>query len=322
MEKKLVLLIISVSLVSACASLPGKKDVALGKIRIEYALKGTGGPAVVFEAGLGGGMDTWAPVFETVSTFTTAFAYDRRGYGESGKRLDAPKTSAGGELAKTVGETALDAVLPGASLVAAIGMMASRSTEDSASGTGADVVADLHETLETSGIAPPYILVGHSLGGLYVSLFARLYPEEVAGGVLVDSMHPEQIERCKEYLPAKECDPECYPWWVKILIKMTPGVIRAEMAGMPETGRQIRAAGPLPAVPFTVISHGKPPADKSDRERMWAALQQELADESPLNTHVIARKSGHNIQSDQPDLVIEVIRDMVMQARNSTLSRE
>lgn len=310
------LITIFVLLLSACASLPDKSDVTLGKERFAYALHGTGAPAVVFEAGLGGGMDTWAPVYESVAAFTTAFAYDRRGYGESGKPADAPKSVGGGEVTKTIGEIVLDSVLPGASTVATLGTLASRSVDETAPHTGAAIVAELHEVLKQTGVQPPYVLVGHSLGGLYTSLYARTYPDEVAGMVLLDSIHPEQIERCKQYLPAKECDPEHYPWWVKTLIKMTPAVIRSEMAGATETGRQIRVAGPLPPVPLAVVSHGKP--DDVGRDRMWAALQQELADESLHSTHIIARKSGHNIQSDEPELVIQTIKDLVMQARQDS----
>jgi pimeloyl-ACP methyl ester carboxylesterase len=311
-----ILMILVACWASGCATLPEKKEIAVEKIKMAYARKGNGGPAVVLEAGLGGGMDTWARVFESVAAFTTVFAYDRRGYGESGKPADAPKTS-GGEIARTVGETVLDAVVPGAGTVVTIGTMAARAAEDEDESlrTGAVVVAELHETLKKVGIAPPYVLVGHSLGGLYTSLFARLYPDEIAGLVWVDAMHPEQIQRCKEYLPAKQCDPECYPWWVKTLIKMTPGVISAEMAGMTETGRQIRAAGPLPPVPLIVLSHGKPPADKSDMERMWAALQQDLVSESPCCTHIIAHNSGHNIQHDEPAIVVDAIKELVMQTR-------
>jgi pimeloyl-ACP methyl ester carboxylesterase len=149
-----------------------------------------------------------------------------------------------------------------------------------------------------------------------MSLYARTYPDEVAAVILLDSMHPEQIERCRLYLPEEECDPEQYPWWVKTLIRMSPGIIRAEMSGAAETGRQIRAAGPLPSVPLVVVSHGK--EEDPDRDRMWAALQQHLAGESPHSIHMVARKSGHNIQSDEPELVVETIRDLVMQAKKDS----
>ncbi len=107
-------------LVSACATLPDKSDVVISKESFAYALRGTGKPAVVFEAGLGGGMDTWAPVFDKVAAFTTVFAYDRRGYRESGKPVDAPKILGGGEIARTAGEVVLDAVVPGASTLITI----------------------------------------------------------------------------------------------------------------------------------------------------------------------------------------------------------
>jgi len=87
------------------------------------------------------------------------------------------------------------------------------------------------------------------------------------------------------------------------------------MAGATETGRQIRAAGPLPFVPLVVLSHGKPSADKLGMGQMWAALQQDLANESPHSTHIVARNSGHNIQGNEPKLVIQTIKDLVMQAR-------
>jgi pimeloyl-ACP methyl ester carboxylesterase len=260
-------------------------------------------------------MDTWAPVYKGVASFTTAFAYDRRGYGESGKPAGALKTTGGGEVVRTVGETAMEAVAPGISTVVTLGALATRAAEDPATRTGAGVVAELHAILREAGVQPPYVLVGYSLGGLYTSLYARTYPGEVAGLVLVDSSHPEQIERCQQYLPAKRCDPEYYPWWVQALIKLLPAAPKAELAGATETGRQIRAAGPLPPVPLVVISHGKPPAEEPGMGRMWAALQRDLAAESPHSTHLIARKSGHNILGSEPKLVIQAIHDLVSQAR-------
>lgn len=102
---------------------------------------------------------------------------------------------------------------------------------------------------------------------------------------------------------------------MKILTKMAPSVIRAEMSGATETGKQIRAAGPLPPVSIVVISHGKPAPNEPGFGQMWAALQQDLAAESSRSTHIIARKSRHNIQGDEPEMVIQVIKDLVMQAR-------
>ena len=299
----------------ACASLTDKRDVVIGEERFAYTLRGTGEPTVVFEAGLGDGMDVWAPVYDGVSGFAMVFAYDRRGYGESGKPVGAPKTLVTGKITRLVGEELLDAVIPAASTVVTLGTLAIRSAEEPAPRTGAVIIAELHEVLKKANVRPPYVLVGHSAGGLYLSLYARTYPEEVVGLVLVDSSHPEQIERCQHYLPAKECDPRHAPWWLKTLIKMSPAVFEAELTGVAETGRQIRIAGPLPDVPRVVISRGKPPVDEPGTGRMWAALQRDLVNESPRGIHVIAHQSGHYIQSDEPELVIRTIEELVMEVR-------
>ena len=58
--------------------------------------------------------------------------------------------------------------------------------------TAQDVVADLHALLRAARVPGPYVLVGHSLGGLCVRLYATTYPEEVAGLVLVDASHEDQ----------------------------------------------------------------------------------------------------------------------------------
>lgn len=60
--------------------------------------------------------------------------------------------------------------------------------------TSASVVSDLHEMLSRAGVAPPYVLVGASIGGEYARVYTRRYPHEVAGLVLVDSAHPDEPE--------------------------------------------------------------------------------------------------------------------------------
>ena len=61
---------------------------------------------------------------------------------------------------------------------------------------------DLHALLANAGERPPFVLVGHSLGGLYVVTYTTTFPNEVAGLVLVDSSHPEQVQRLKAVVPA------------------------------------------------------------------------------------------------------------------------
>ena len=57
------------------------------------------------------------------------------------------------------------------------------------------IAQELHALLEKSGEKPPYILAGHSFGGLYIRVFAELYPDEVVGMAFLDSSHPDQRER-------------------------------------------------------------------------------------------------------------------------------
>ena len=64
---------------------------------------------------------------------------------------------------------------------------------------GATIVEQLRATLKRKGLQPPYVLVGHSLGGLYMQLFARRYPDEVKGLVLVDALYPRVVKRPQDF---------------------------------------------------------------------------------------------------------------------------
>lgn len=72
--------------------------------------------------------------------------------------------------------------------------------------TSQQIVDDLHALLTNAHIEGPYVLVGHSFGGLNVILYASQYPEEVAGVVLVDSVHPDQDARFLAVLPPESPD--------------------------------------------------------------------------------------------------------------------
>jgi pimeloyl-ACP methyl ester carboxylesterase len=74
------------------------------------------------------------------------------------------------------------------------------------------MVDDLHALLGVAGIPAPYVLVGHSVGGLLVRLYAGRYPEEVAGLVLVDSSHPDQWQELAK-LDWRRSGPA---WWLRV----------------------------------------------------------------------------------------------------------
>jgi pimeloyl-ACP methyl ester carboxylesterase len=156
------------------------------------------------------------------------------------------------------------------------------------------VAADLHSLLGAADIPPPYILVGHSLGGLYVQMFARTYPSEVSGVVLLDSSSTEAPSELKTRA---------------VLEPGTPAYL--EEAGIAESNGQVRSAGPFPDAPLTVIAATDHGPFFKDWEPTLMRLQQQLATLSSKATLIVAQGSGHDIQIDRPDTVIEAIRRMV-----------
>ncbi|MFT3975345.1 MAG: alpha/beta hydrolase [Amaricoccus sp.] len=159
--------------------------------------------------------------------------------------------------------------------------------------TAETVATRLHALLDAVGVPPPWVLVGHSLGGLYLQMFARTYPADVAGLVLLDSTIAEE-------------PPELDPLW-----QMEPGTAEyLEGAGMPESSRQVRTAGPFPDVPLTVMAATDHGTDLHALEPVLLRFQARLAEMSPQGRLVIAEGSGHQIQDDRPDLVIDAVREI------------
>ncbi|MDH3404361.1 MAG: alpha/beta hydrolase [Acidobacteriota bacterium] len=167
------------------------------------------------------------------------------------------------------------------------------------------VVEVLRRGLAEAGVAPPYVLVGHSLGGVYMNLFARLHPDEVAGLVLVDSSHPGQFDDLREDKPLR------YAMMVAGYTKGPPKV-RYELANMNRIRREIESAGPFPDVPLVVLTAGKSPSWQKEAEReWWLGLQSDLASLSPRSRSRIVESSGHFIQRDRPAEVADAIREIL-----------
>jgi pimeloyl-ACP methyl ester carboxylesterase len=178
------------------------------------------------------------------------------------------------------------------------------------------VSGELHALLEGARVEGPYVVVGHSYGGLYARAYSARYPAEAAGLVLVDSSHPDQFERLPD-------GPENYAQ-ARRLFALTPifarlGIIRlfdllpvpdelpaphraqveafnpstrqvsttaAEFRATPQTTAQVRDAGSLGDKPLAVVSAG-------EQTPAWLELQDELAALSPNSTHRVVDGATH-----------------------------
>ncbi|MEJ8838298.1 alpha/beta fold hydrolase [Ramlibacter sp. AN1133] len=183
--------------------------------------------------------------------------------------------------------------------------------------TGTLVLGSLRELLASTGLGPPYVLVAHSLGGLFANLYARLYPREVAGVVLIEATHPG------DHVALKKHETQIERALARLLALPNAFFRRnlhAELAGVEDTVRELEAAGPFPDVPLRVITGGLTPrAGMMSPGAVGArrANQQELARLSPLGQQVIAQRSGHFPQMTQPQLVLRVLEELLAQVRTS-----
>ncbi len=211
--------------------------------------------------------------------------------------------------------------------------------------TSRDIAEELHALLHNAAVPPPYVLVGHSMGGYDVRVYASLYPSEVVGVVLVDASHPQQQKRFPpaiNNLAASELRQQEFlaaitPFGIpRILGFCSPDLeIRAtecnfhsvfesveELRAFSKSSAQAASTTSLGNLPLAVLSSDPnmpqpeipedlvKPADDA-----WQEMQEELAHLSTRGTHVIAKNSGHYVQLDRPDLVIAAIREVVEQVR-------
>jgi thioesterase domain-containing protein len=158
-----------------------------------------------------------------------------------------------------------------------------------------EIADDLEALLKATHVPPPYVLVGHSIGGLYVRRFDERYDSQVSGMVLVDSSHEEQIWRFSKGEPEALAE---YPDWKDNAAMSAQGFLP------PEEHLQWHFAKPL-----IVLEHGIPP------EPVWHKMQEDLASRSPEGKLVTATQASHYIQKLMPQLVIESIQKVLSQSR-------
>lgn len=285
--------------------MPGEL-VDAGGYRLHVQTVGNQPVTIVLEAGSGETSLSWGDIPKELSEDFTVVSYDRGGYGWS-ERANSKRS-------------------------------------------GENIVKELHHALQEAGLPGPYLLVGHSLGGMYTRLFAETYSDEVIGLVLVDARQ-EDDEKYTAPIYAKEKFQSKPSADVLALLKNS-GVLRlfqnVLLEGMIEKEEQGRfinvTASPayfhaveeegkystaledilrgqdLGDLPVRVIARGLAPdyaavgvTDKAAAqiEQIWREGQEAMLSISSNSKLVIAEQSGHMVMKDQPELVEDVIRELI-----------
>lgn len=167
----------------------------------------------------------------------------------------------------------------------------------------AHIVEALRGLLTARGYAPPYLLVGHSFGGVYMELFAKAHPDEVVGVVLVDPRHRDFAIACDE-ADLEGCDIPAS------VLSTLPEVQRDEIEAFTRASDEIREAGAFGAYPVRVLTataHGFGP----EVEQLWRSLLGSLAGEADDGEQRIFEGAGHYLQLERPDEVTDVIRTLI-----------
>lgn len=169
------------------------------------------------------------------------------------------------------------------------------------------VARELHTALHNAHVAPPYILVGHSFGGPLNRVFAGMYPDEVAGMVLLDPTQEEFINwnQARDTNHVERVDEE----W-------------KDMQASLAEAHQSRVPPGVPVVLITAMGSRVLPSfitekQKEDMEtvrQMWLKFHNEWMEKIPDGQHITTENSGHGIPFEEPDLVIKTIRQVVEMA--------
>ena len=187
-----------------------------------------------------------------------------------------------------------------------------------------NILRDLHALLQAAEVPGPYVLAAHSLGGLFARLYASTYPDDVVGLVLVDA-YSELLE---DVMPPER--------W-QALVRLNQGLSADEVIPIAGYGdvetlpfgannaivREAVTASPLRPMPLAVLAHGKPFALPEDTQGFTSAEMEgyiQAANEAkvalvPQARFTVATESGHDIHQDQPELVVEAIRQVVAGVR-------
>jgi pimeloyl-ACP methyl ester carboxylesterase len=169
--------------------------------------------------------------------------------------------------------------------------------------TAENIARELRSALRAAHLAPPYVLVGHSIGSFYIRVLAHTYPKEICGIVFVDPV-PEDFYEWMRVHQAED--------WkqMEAASAQLPEGLRNELAGKDESAEQARKAWPLPKVPITLLTAKKPmpPYFTPNTMQAWVRMHEEFAKKIPGIQHIVADSSTHMVPVEQPELVVEAIR--------------
>ena len=272
------ILLILVLLVSASATGAAQSPqlVDVGGYRLDVLRMGNGTPPIILVGGLGNALDTWAQIVPSAAQFSTVVAYSRAGFG--------------------------------------------RSENGPSKHTAKDSVTELHSLLTKLHLKSPYILVGASYGGILVRLYTSTYKDEVAGLVFVDSSSEDQVKRYGR-IDSK------YPAQFREFFEERLKTLKGAEADETRESMRIQAAGavegmkPLPDIPMAVLTSMKvdPHAQYINQTaagyEAWRGMHEEWIRRSHNALHIVTARSGHHIQEDEPQLVIEAIRFVLDRVR-------
>ena len=156
------------------------------------------------------------------------------------------------------------------------------------------------ELINEAKIKPPYILVGHSFGGVNMRMFATEYQNEVCGLVLVDSTPEDYRER---FLPTMSQD------FQQAYNKQF--VNEGNYDEFMESLKQLKETRLKLNIPLIVLSAGKKAHYSKESQELWNEMQREILDISSNGELVIAENSAHYIQNDEPEIVVRAIQKLI-----------
>ena len=203
--------------------------------------------------------------------------------------------------------------------------------------TAETMVQELKILLQTAEIRPPYVLVGHSFGGVLMQLYAARFPNDFEGVVLVDSSHPNQIHRTSDLeeldslvvalkvlgplgvarilLPAMEGDPASRDIEVReqerelLMTNRTLQTVVKEMSAMRQSLREVGDSSvDFGNKPLVVLTGGR------RRAEWWHNMHEDLSRLSTNSEWQVVDGAGHFIQHDRPDVVVDAVRSVIEKA--------